>query len=271
MQPILSVEDLRISFADGVGFTEVVKGISFNLEKGKVLGLVGESGSGKSVSAMSIIKLLPINHSKIKAKQITYFSDGNEINLLEINAEEMQKIRGKKIAVIFQDPMLALNPVQKVGKQIIEVFKLHRQDINPSDYQKEAAFLFEKVGIKMPEEKIKNYPHQLSGGMRQRVMIAIALASKPKILIADEPTTSLDATTAVKILSLLQDLQEEYQMSMLFISHDLEIVRAMSDDIAVMYQGKIVEQNNAEELINKPKHNYTKSLLGASNLVRGEV
>lgn len=267
---LLSTKKLTVSFLneETQQYQQVIHGIDLTLEKGKVLALVGESGSGKSVSAMSLIKLLPANKVKINATAINYYQDNQCIDLFTRSGSEMRHIRGKEIAVIFQDPLAALNPVQRVGKQVEEVFALHRPELKKSDYAAEVIRLFEKVGISPSAEKARNYPHQISGGMRQRVMIAIALACRPKLLIADEPTTSLDVTTQAQILSLLQDLQEEYGMSILFISHDLAVVRALSDRIAVMYQGRIVEENDSETLINHPQHDYTKMLLTASRLRR---
>lgn len=267
---LLTVENLKIAFLDEdtQQYNTVVHDVDLALETGKVLALVGESGSGKSVSAMSLIRLLPANKARITADKITYHHDNTSIDLNTQTSEQLQRIRGKDIAVIFQDPLTALNPVQRVGKQVEEVFALHRPDIDKANYSRETIALFDKVGIKNPAEKARNYPHQLSGGMRQRVMIAIALAGRPKLLIADEPTTSLDVTIQAQILSLLQDLQEEYGMSILFISHDLAVVRGLSDRIAVMYQGRIVEENDSETLINNPQHDYTKMLLAASRLQR---
>lgn len=272
MENLLSVKNLRVAFLDedSQQYNEVVHDVDLNIEKGKVLALVGESGSGKSVSAMSLIRLLPANKARIGADEIRYHNGKQYIDLTTQSSEQLQAIRGKEIAVIFQDPLSALNPVQRVGKQVEEVFRLHRPDINSRDYSRETVALFDQVGIKNPAEKIRSYPHQLSGGMRQRVMIAIALAGRPKLLIADEPTTSLDVTIQAQILSLLQDLQEAYGMSLLFISHDLAVVRALSDRIAVMYQGRIVETNASETLINHPQHDYTKKLLAASRLRRAE-
>lgn len=269
-QALLSVKNLKIAFLDedSQTYNEVVHGIDFSIAQGEVLALVGESGSGKSVSAMSLIKLLPANKVKIQADTISYSKDGETIDLTAQSGEQLQHIRGSEIAVIFQDPLSALNPVQRVGKQVEEVFALHRPDLHKSDYRQAAVKLFDKVGIKDPAEKIRSYPHQLSGGMRQRVMIAIALAGRPKLLLADEPTTSLDVTIQAQILSLLQDLQEEYRMGILFISHDLAVVRALSDRVAVMYQGSIVEENATEKLIHEPQHQYSKMLLSASRLRR---
>lgn len=268
--PLLSVRNLRVGFLneDSKTFADVVHDVDLCIEKGEVLALVGESGSGKSVSAMSLIRLLPANKVRIRADELYYHRDGEHLDLTRLDAEALRNLRGGEIAVIFQDPLIALNPVQRVGKQVEEVLQIHRPDLGRDAYRGEVVDLFNKVGIKLPEEKIRAYPHQLSGGMRQRVMIAIALAGRPKLLIADEPTTSLDVTIQAQILSLLQDLQAAYGMSMLFISHDLAVVRALSDRVAVMYQGRIVEENATEALIANPTHDYTKKLLQASRLVR---
>ncbi len=269
---LLEVNQLKVAFLDEdeQTYRPVVHGIDLTINAGQVVALVGESGSGKSVSAMSLIRLLPANKVNIQADKINYRQNGKWIDLRTQTTQQLQTIRGGEIATIFQDPLSALNPVQRVGKQVEEVFALHRPDLAKSNYRDEVIRLFDRVGIKQPDETIRNYPHQLSGGMRQRVMIAIALAAKPKLLIADEPTTSLDVTIQAQILALLQDLQEEYHMGILFISHDLAVVRALSDRIAVMYQGRIVEENDTETLINQPQHDYTKMLLAASRLIRGK-
>ncbi|PID63017.1 MAG: peptide ABC transporter ATP-binding protein [Gammaproteobacteria bacterium] len=267
---LLSVKNLSVGFLndDSRQFEDVVHSISFDIAAGEVLALVGESGSGKSVSAMSLIRLLPANQSRIVVDELRYDNGEQVFDLSAQTPAQMQAVRGGEIAVIFQDPLVALNPVHRVGKQIEEVFQLHRPDLKKRDYRQQAIALLDKVGINEPEEKYRAYPHQLSGGMRQRVMIAIALAGRPKLLIADEPTTSLDVTIQAQILSLLQDLQEDYGMSILFISHDLAVVRALSDRVAVMYQGQIVETNDTEVLIANPQHEYSKKLLAASRLVR---
>lgn len=270
MTKLLSVSNLCVGFLDEKTntYNNVVHNVDLTIESGQVLALVGESGSGKSVSAMSLIRLLPANKVRISADKMIYYQDNQAIDLLTQSNEQLQHIRGHDIAVIFQEPLTALNPVQRVGKQVEEVFALHRPDLVKNDYHDEVKQLFDKVGIKNSAEKIRAYPHQLSGGMRQRVMIAIALAAKPRLLIADEPTTSLDVTIQAQILSLLQDLQDEYQMGILFISHDLAVVQALSDHISVMYQGRIVESNESETLITQPQHDYTKMLLAASRLIR---
>ncbi len=267
---LLNVKNLSVAFLEEEtqDYHPVVQHVNLSIDKGEVLALVGESGSGKSVFAMSLIKLLPANKVRIQADEISYRQADKYIDLTQQTAKQLQCIRGGEIAVIFQDPLSALNPVQRVGKQVEEVLALHRPDLNKNRYRQTVIDLFDRVGINDPEEKIRSYPHQLSGGMRQRVMIAIALAGRPKLLIADEPTTSLDVTIQAQILSLLQDLQDEYRMGILFISHDLAVVRALSDRIAVMYQGQIVEENATETLINNPQHDYSKQLLAASRLKR---
>ncbi len=267
---LLTVKNLKVAFLneETQHYHDVIHHFNLTVKKGEVVALVGESGSGKSVSAMALIQLLPAGKARIRADAINYYADNEVIDLRTQTAKQLQRIRGKEIAVIFQDPLSALNPVQRIGKQIEEVFALHRADLKKSAYHSEAVDLLYKVGIKQAQEKVRSYPHQLSGGMRQRVMIAIALAGRPKLLIADEPTTSLDVTIQAQILSLLQDLQEEYRMGILFISHDLAVVRALSDQVAVMYQGKVIETNATETLIKHPQHSYTKRLLSASRLCK---
>lgn len=270
---LLAVKNLNVAFYDAQKkhTQTVVHHLDLTIKKGQVTALVGESGSGKSVSAMALLKLLPANKVKITADYIHYYKNQQPIALHQQTPDQLSTIRGREIAVIFQDPLSALNPVQRVGKQLQEVFALHRPDLSSANYTAETAHLFDQVGIKQPLEKMRHYPHQLSGGMRQRVMIAMALAAQPKLLIADEPTTALDVTTQAQILSLLQDLQAQYQMGVLFISHDLAVVRALSDRVAVMYQGRIVEENATEQLISQPQHSYTQKLLAASRLYRQDT
>lgn len=270
--PLLTVENLQVFFQKDskTAPQKVVEGVSFSIAKGEVLALVGESGSGKSVSAMSIVHLLPKPSGMSKADNMTYYAESGQVCLKNYEFNKLKQIRGKEIAVIFQDPSLALNPVMRIDKQIEEVLVAHCPELARNQYQQTIQTLLERVGIKDAAKRAKSYPHQLSGGMRQRVMIAMALAAKPKLLIADEPTTALDVTIQAQILALLQDLQAEYGMAILFISHDLAVVRAISDRITVMYQGKIVETNETEMLINHPQHDYTKKLLNASRLLRSD-
>ncbi len=268
--PLLKVSNLQTFFQpkDNKAPVRVVHGVGFEIYSGEVLALVGESGSGKSVTAMSIIDLLPKPSGTRQADSICYQRKGSAVELSQLSTAALRAIRGGEIGVIFQDPSLALNPVMRAGKQIEEVFKLHRPDLQKSDYRHEVQTLLQRVGIKDAEKRARSYPHQLSGGMRQRVMIAMALAAKPKLLIADEPTTALDVTIQSQILALLQDLQDEYGLAVLFISHDLAVVRAIADRVAVMYNGEIVETNDCETLINQPQHAYTEQLLDASRLLR---
>ncbi len=254
---VLRVRDLETEFDTDEGTVKVLKGVSFDVKAGQTLGLVGESGSGKSVTSMSIMGLLPKPYGKITAGQILY----RDTDLTKVPEKEMYQMRGNRISIIFQDPMTALNPVQTIGRQIIEVLELHQSHMGKEEKTKCAIGLLEKVRIPMPEKRFKEYPHNLSGGMRQRVMIAIALACKPDILICDEPTTALDVTVQASILELMKDLQEETGMAMIFITHDLGVVAEICDQVAVMYDGRIVEDAEIFDLFDRPKHPYTKRLL----------
>lgn len=231
-----------------------VNGVSFGIEKGKVLALVGESGCGKTMTALSILRLVPQPGRIISGKIIF-----NGKNLLELKESQMQAIRGKEISLIFQEPGLALNPVYTIGNQIGEVIKLHRKEIK--NIKKETMRLLQIVKIPEPEHRIRAYPHQLSGGMQQRALIAMAIAGQPKLLIADEPTTALDVTVQAQILILIKELVKKLDMSVLLITHDLGIVAETSDNVAIMYAGKIVEYTNVYELYKNPMHPYTKRLL----------
>jgi len=255
--PILKVKNFSAGFLkDGIVYPAVDR-ISFDLKKGETLGIVGESGCGKSVTALSIMKLLPVPSGKYIGGGI-FFMDKN---ILDMNPGEMRSIRGNRIAMIFQEPMTALNPVKKIGKQINEVFELHRRDLKRIEMEKETLSLLEKVGIPDPAQRMNEYPHQLSGGMRQRVMIAIALACKPDILLADEPTTALDVTIQAQILDLIKELQRESGMSVIFITHDLGVIAELCDNVVVMYAGRIAEKAPVAELFKKPMHPYTTGLL----------
>lgn len=254
---ILKVKDFSAGFMkDGAVFPAVDR-ISFNLKRGETLGIVGESGCGKSVTALSIMRLLPVPAGKYLGGEILF----NGRNLLSLTPEEMREIRGDSIAMIFQEPMTALNPVKKIGKQISEVFELHRKDLNKAAMEKETLSLLEKVGISDPIQRMHEYPHQLSGGMRQRVMIAIALACKPDILIADEPTTALDVTIQAQILDLIKELQRESGMSVIFITHDLGVIAQLCDEVVVMYAGRVAEKAPVDALFKNPMHPYTSGLL----------
>ena len=252
---LLKVTNLHTSFFTPAGEVKAVNGISFSLEKGKVLGIVGESGSGKSVTAYSILQILA-NPGKIVDGSILYA--GQE--LVGASKEEMGKIRGNKISIIFQDPMTSLNPVFTIGNQLMEAIMLHTGR-NKKQAKERAIEMLRLVGVNEPEKRIKQYPHEFSGGMRQRVMIAMALACEPDILIADEPTTALDVTIQAQILDLIRDLQAQLGMSVILITHDLGVVAEMCDEVIVMYAGEVCERGTADEIFYNPKHEYTKGLL----------
>ena len=252
---ILKVTDLHTSFFTPAGEVKAVNGVSFSLDAGKVLGIVGESGSGKSVTAYSILQILA-NPGKIVGGSVQF--KGQE--LVGATKEEMSKIRGNKISIIFQDPMTSLNPVYTVGNQLMEAIMLHT-DRNREQAKARAIEMLELVGVNEPEKRIKQYPHEFSGGMRQRVMIAMALACEPDILIADEPTTALDVTIQAQILDLMKDLQKKLGMAIIMITHDLGVVAEMCDEVIVMYAGEVCERGTADEIFYNPKHEYTKGLM----------
>jgi len=258
---LLAVEDLTVGFDSGESGAlprRVVEETSFALEPGSTLGLVGESGCGKSVTAMSIMRLLPSPPSRVFAGRIMF--EGQD--LLGLSPEKMRAIRGDRIGMVFQEPMTSLNPVLSVGFQIEEVLRLHRR-LSHADARARALEMLGYVGIGAPERRLAQYPHQLSGGLRQRVMIAIALVCRPQLLIADEPTTALDVTIQAQILDLLRRLKREFGMALLLITHDLGVVAEMCDTVAVMYAGRIVERATAEALFRRPRHPYTHGLLAA--------
>lgn len=254
--PILQIDDLRVVFGSGRAEQVAVDGVSLTLTAGEVLGVVGESGCGKSLTALSILGLVPKPTGRIQGGHILF----NGKDLAQANEVEMNRIRGKEIAMIFQEPMTALNPVFKVGEQIAETIRVH-EGVSREVARRRALELLERVGMSNPKQRIDQYPHELSGGMRQRVMIAIALACRPKILIADEPTTALDVTIQAQILALLKELQQEFGMAMMLITHDLGVVAQVADRVAVMYAGRIVEEGSTIEVFEQPAHPYTRSLL----------
>ncbi len=256
-EKILEVKDLEVQFKTEYGLITAVNGISFDVYRGKTFGIVGESGSGKSVSVLSIMGLIPNPPGIIKNGSIKF----GDRDLLTLNEDQMSTIRGNKISMIFQEPMTSLNPVFTVGNQIKEVFKLHQKDIPASEVEVNIIDLFKLVGIPAPEKRIKEYPYQLSGGMRQRVMIAMALACRPDILIADEPTTALDVTIQAQILELMNKIKDELNMSIILITHDLSVVAEMCDSVAVMYCGNIVETSDIKTLFSNQKHPYTRGLI----------
>ena len=258
MSKLLEIEGLESGFDTEDGLVRAVDGVSFELEKGRTLGIVGESGCGKTVSAMSIVDLLPKPAGRILGGSISF--KGQELR--DADPEVMYKTRGNEIGVIFQEPMTALNPVQRVGKQIIEALLLHK-DVSKREALKHAVELLDAVGIPSPERRISDHPHELSGGMRQRVMIAIALCCDPDLLIADEPTTALDVTVQAQILDLMSKMQKERGMATLLITHDLGVIAEQCDEVVVMYAGRIVERASVKELFAKPKHAYTKGLLAS--------
>ena len=254
-ETILSIENLRIHFETFAGEVQAIRGVNLKLEKGETLALVGESGSGKSVTAKSVMKLLS-NNAIVKEGTITFKGE----NILEKSERDMQSIRGKEIAMVFQDPMTSLDPTMKIGKQITEVIIKHEK-ASKEEADKRAEELLELVGIPNAKERMKQYPHQFSGGQRQRIVIAIALACNPDVLIADEPTTALDVTIQAQILELLKELQQKFQMAIIFITHDLGVVANVADRVAVMYAGKVVEVGTADEVFYNPQHPYTWGLL----------
>jgi len=258
VDPLLEVLNLETHFATGGGVFKAVDGISFNLKRGETLGLVGESGCGKSVTSLSIMRLVPSPPGRIAGGQVKL--SGRD--LLKLSPAEMRAVRGADIAMIFQEPMTSLNPVQPIGQQIAESILLHRTSTE-AEARARAIELLRLVRIPSPEQRVDDYPHQLSGGMRQRVMIAMALACDPQVLIADEPTTALDVTIQAQILELLRELRERLGMAIILITHDLGVVAELADRVAVMYAGRIVEEAPVEALFGDPQHPYTLGLLAS--------
>lgn len=254
---VLEVKNLKISFRTSGGRVQAVRDISFHLERGRTLAIVGESGSGKSVTSRAIMGILAGN-AICEGGEILYKGK----NLLELPEEEMPSIRGDQISMIFQDPLSSLNPIVKVGKQITETMRLKRR-LSPAQAREKALRLMEEVGIRNPEQRFEQYPFEFSGGMRQRIVIAIALAADPEILICDEPTTALDVTIQAQILELIGRLQAQRKLSVIFITHDLGVVASVADDVAIMYAGKIVEKGTVEDIFYDPRHPYTWALLSA--------
>ena len=256
----LKVEDLKVYFKLDEGILKAVNGVSFELEKGKTLGLVGESGCGKSVTSQALLRIVP-EPGKITGRiLLSKESENIDLAALDRNGEELKSIRGKDIAMIFQEPMTSLSPLYTIGNQLVEAILLHRTD-DRIEAREIAIEMLRKVGIANPEKRIDEYPHEFSGGMRQRVMIAMALSCNPQLLIADEPTTALDVTIQAQVIELMKSLQEEFGMSILFITHDLGVVAEICDQVAVMYMGNIVENSSADEIFYNPCHPYTKGLL----------
>ena len=264
-ETILEIKDLKITFKTDEGIVTAVDGVNFTVRRGKTLGLVGESGSGKSVSTWSILRLLP-KIATIDENSLIEFTkrDGEVVNIatLDPRGKEIRKIRGGEAALIFQEPMSSFSPVYTIGNQIMESIRTHR-DVSKKEARKIAINLLERVGIPNPEKRVDQYPFEMSGGMRQRAMIAVALGSSPSLLIADEPTTSLDVTIQAQVLQLMKELQDEFNMAIIFITHNLGVIAQIADEIAVMYLGGIVERGSRRDIFYDPKHPYTINLLNA--------
>jgi len=266
MAPVLQVEDLRVHFILDEGTVRAVDGVTFSLEPGKTMGIVGESGSGKSVIGQAILRIVPppgrIVQGKILLRSDNNHGDPTQLDLvtLDPHSREARRIRGHDVAMIFQEPMNSFSPVHTVGSQIIEALRIHT-DVSQEEARNRAIEMLEKVGIPHPGRRIDSYPHELSGGMRQRAMIAMALVCNPRILIADEPTTALDVTIQAQILELLKQLQEEFGMAILFISHNLGVIAEISHEVLVIYFGRVMEHAPVDVLFNNPLHPYTKALL----------
>lgn len=262
--PLIEVKDLRTYFHTERGVLRAVDGVTFTIEPEKTLGMVGESGCGKSITALSIMGLVQMPPGKIQAGEIIYHKNGKKIDLIKLDPDgpEMRRIRGNEIAMIFQEPMTSLNPVYTIGNQITEAIRLHQQ-LSRKEAHEKAIEMIRAVGISSPEQRIYDYPHQLSGGMRQRAMIAMALSCNPSLLIADEPTTALDVTIQAQVLKLMNELRNEFRTAILFITHDLGVIAKMADDVAVMYLGKIVEAARVHGIFHDPKHPYTRGLMNS--------
>jgi peptide/nickel transport system ATP-binding protein len=258
-EPILKVEDLSCGFHTEGGYQRVVDRVSFAVAPGETLGLVGESGCGKTVSALAIMGLLPRPAGVVESGRICL--SGHD--LAQFTPEEMREVRGRRIAMIFQEPMTALNPVHTIGRQLLEALRLYEPRADKSALRGRAVELLEQVGIPAPAQRLNDYPHQLSGGMRQRVTIAIAISGRPRVLIADEPSTALDVTVQAQILELLRQLQREHGMAMIFITHDLGVVAELCDDVLVMYAGRVAEHAPVDELFAAPRHPYTRGLIAS--------
>ncbi len=260
---ILEVTNLRTYFHTEEGVVKAVDDVSFYIDRGETLGVVGESGCGKSITSLSIMQLVPKPRGKIEGGKIEYYKDSDnpvDITALDYHGKQIRNIRGNEIAMIFQEPMTSLNPVYTVGEQIMEAVRLH-QGVNKEQARERAIEMLQLVGISAPKQRVDTYPHELSGGMRQRVMIAMALSCNPSLLIADEPTTALDVTIEAQILDLMQKLQNEFNMAIMFITHDLEVIGEMSDRVNVMYAGKVVERASIDDIFYNNKHPYTQGLL----------
>jgi oligopeptide/dipeptide ABC transporter ATP-binding protein len=270
---LIEVRDLRTYFYLYEGVVRAVDGVSYNINKGKSLGVIGESGCGKSVTAQSIMRIVPTPPGKEVGGEILLHLPDETVDVLKVasNSDKMRAIRWKEIGMIFQEPMTSFSPLFTIGNQIMEALKLHVPNISKKEMRDRTTELLGKVGIPQPSRLIDVYPHQLSGGMRQRAMIAMALSCNPKLLIADEPTTALDVTIEAQILELIRSLQEEFGMALMYISHDLAVVSEMSDEIMVMYLGRIMEKAPAAEIFSNPQHPYTEALWRSIPVIEGEL
>ena len=277
---IIEIDNLQTNFFTDNGTVKSVNGVSFNIPKNKIVGVVGESGCGKSVTSLSIMQLVQSPQGQVVGGEIRYNSselgydeNGNKIsyNIAKMPTEEMFKVRGKDITMIFQEPMTSLNPVFTIGYQLDEVMFIHYPEMSKEDVKKHSIDMLNQVGISMPERVYASYPHELSGGMRQRVMIAMALAGDPKLIIADEPTTALDVTIQAQILELLKNLQKKTGCSIMLITHDLGVIAEMADEVVVMYAGKVIEKGTVQEIFKNPKHPYTIGLQASKPLINSDI
>ena len=277
---VIEIEGLKTCFFTDNGTVMSVNGVSFDIPKNKIIGIVGESGCGKSVTSLSIMQLVQAPQGQIIDGEIRFNSDqlgkdenGNKLgyNIAKMPTKEMYNIRGKDISMIFQEPMTSLNPVFTIGYQLDEVSYIHVPNITPEAAKEQSIEMLKKVGISMPEHVYKSYPHELSGGMRQRVMIAMALVAKPKLIIADEPTTALDVTIQAQILELLKDIQKQEQCSIMLITHDLGVIAEMADEVVIMYAGRVIERGTAHDIFHNPLHPYTIGLQKSKPLITSDV
>ncbi|MFC1420248.1 ABC transporter ATP-binding protein [Streptacidiphilus cavernicola] len=265
----LDVRDLRVHFPTDDGVVKSVDGLSFSLERGKTLGIVGESGSGKSVTSLSIMGLHSVGKKRSARMTGEIWLDGQE--LIGAAPDEVRKLRGQQMAMIFQDPLTAMHPFFSIGQQIIEAYRVHHPDVSKKAAREHAVNMLDRVGIPQPNKRVDDHPHQFSGGMRQRAMIAMALSNDPSLLIADEPTTALDVTVQAQILDLIRDLQQEFGSAVVIITHDLGVVAELADDILVMYGGRCVEKGPASQIFTSPEHPYTWGLLGSMPRIDREI
>ena len=268
---IIELDNLKTYFYTDAGTVKAVDGVSFDIPKGKTIGVVGESGCGKSVTSLSIMRLLQGPQGQIAGGKIRYNQDNRAIDLTKISNKEMQKIRGNEISMIFQEPMTSLNPIFTIGDQLSEPIELHNPEMNKEQVKNRVIELLKLVGIARAEGIIHNYPHELSGGMKQRVVIAMALSCSPRLIIADEPTTALDVTIQAQILDLLRDLKDKINASIMLITHDLGVVAEMADYVVVMYAGRVVEQGTVKEIFHDPKHPYTIGLMKSRPVLNEEI